>query len=167
VSDEASGQHRAGDRPGHHVQGLWWALTKAPRRRLVDPSTNVFRVGFLVIGALMFFFIEGLAEVFGEHPWYIHFRGLALVVAGATVLALSVMYLLRPSTIPPDPPLFGPLAGAPPSPARRRRRRRTMTTPDQPSKGPIVSCERRWIGQTTSSQRRRGGGTGYGAVRSL
>jgi hypothetical protein len=57
----------------------------------------------------MFFLIEGLVEVFGEHPWYIHLRGLALVVAGATVLALSVMYLLRPSTIPPDPPLFGPL----------------------------------------------------------
>jgi hypothetical protein len=117
VSDEASGRHRAGDPPGPDSQGLWWALTKAPRRRLFDPSTNVFRTGFLVIAALMFFFIEGLAEVFGEHPWYIHFRGFALVVAGATVLALSVMYLLRPSTIPPDPPLFGALWRA----LRRRR----------------------------------------------
>ena len=61
MNDEASGQHRAGDRPGRDGQGLWWALTKAPRRRLFDPSTNVFRVGFLVIAALMFFFIEGLA----------------------------------------------------------------------------------------------------------
>jgi phage shock protein PspC (stress-responsive transcriptional regulator) len=116
VSDEASGRHRAGDPPGPDGQGLWWALTRAPRRRLFDPSTNV-RTGFLVIAALMFFFIEGLAEVFGEHPWYIHFRGFALVVAGATVLALSVMYLLRSSTIPPDPPLFGALWRA----LRRRR----------------------------------------------
>lgn len=107
MNDEASGQHRAGDRPGHHGHGLWWALTKAPRRRLFDPSTDVFKPGLLIIGALMFFFIEGLVEVLGEHPWYIHLRGLALVVAGATVLALSVMYLMRPSTIPPNPPLFG------------------------------------------------------------
>ena len=77
--------------------------------RLFDPSTDVFKPGSLIIGALAFFFIEGLAEVFGEHPWYIRFRGFALMAAGATVLALLVMYLLRPSTIPPDPPIFGPL----------------------------------------------------------
>jgi hypothetical protein len=117
VSDKASGQHRAGDRPGHHGQGLWWALTKAPRRRLFDPSTNLPRDGLAVIAALMFFFSEGLAEIFEEHPWYIHLRGLALVVVGAAVLDLSIMYLLRPSTVPPDPPLFGALRRA----LRRRR----------------------------------------------
>jgi len=100
----AAGRHR-GDRHDSRGQGWWWALTQAPRRRLLDPSSNP-RTGLLVMAAMVFLFGEGFTEVFGQVAWYIRLRGSAMVLAGFVILGLLVAYLGRPATIPPEPALW-------------------------------------------------------------
>ena len=107
MTNEASGpgRHR-GERRDVHGRGWWWALTRAPRRRLFDPASNPLRTGLGALAAMSVLLGEGCNELFSHAAWCIRLRGLGMALGGLAVLLLLVAYLTRPATIPPEPTLW-------------------------------------------------------------